>query len=241
MPENIRVKNAIEVRDITKTYFDGVEFQALNGISFTIKEGEFVAITGPSGSGKSTLLNILTALDLPTTGKVLIDGEEIDKMTNIQLAKLRNEKIGFIFQSFNLINTMTALENVELPLLIRDISKADRQKRAIELLDSFMLKSKINVTPTKLSGGQQQRVAIARALVTDPKILIGDEPTGDLNTDDTEVIMKSLRSLNAKTGKTLVIVTHDPEVAAQAERIIQLRDGKVINIKINTSYKKLKS
>ncbi len=229
--QNTANEYAIEAIDLRKTYHGGEDVEVLRGINFKIKKGEFVAIIGPSGSGKSTLLNILSALDLPSSGKVLIDGSNIDELSNYELADLRNKKIGFIFQSFNLINTMTAIGNVELPLIFRGTPKAERERRAIELLDLVGIKRK-EALPTKLSGGQQQRVAIARALITEPEILLADEPTGDLNTEDTENIMKILRRLNKEAHKTLVIVTHNPEVANQAERIISIRDGKIIEIKV---------
>jgi putative ABC transport system ATP-binding protein len=223
-------KYAVEVSGLRKTYHDGVDVEVLMGMDFKIREGEFVAIIGPSGSGKSTLLNILSALDLPSSGRVLIGGHDIGQMSNYELANLRNREIGFVFQSFNLINTMTAIENVELPLIVTGLPKEERHRRAAELLNSFGIERK-NVLPLKLSGGQQQRVAIARALITDPEIVLGDEPTGDLNTEDTTMIMKIFRRLNEETGKTLVIVTHNPDVANQAERIISLRDGRIVSIK----------
>ena len=228
--ENAGVKYAIEATDVRKTYHDGVDVEVLRGMSFKVREGEFVAIIGPSGCGKSTLLNILSALDLPSSGKVLIGGQDIGEMDNVELARLRNKRIGFVFQSFNLINTMTAMENVELPLVVEGMPKEERQRRAESLLNSFGIERK-NVLPVKLSGGQQQRVAIARALVTDPEILLGDEPTGDLNTEDTGRIMGLLVKLNRETGKTLLIVTHNPDVAAMAERTISLRDGRIVAIK----------
>ncbi len=217
---------------LRKVYYDGAEAEVLKGIDFKIKSGEFVSIIGPSGSGKSTLLNIMSALDLPTSGKVLINGHDIREMSNYELAALRNRKIGFVFQAFNLINTMTAMENVELPLVVAGIPKDERRRRASELLESFGIERK-DVLPTKLSGGQQQRVAIARALIAEPEIILGDEPTGDLNTEDTAIIMRILRGLHDKTGKTLVVVTHNPDVARQAERTISLRDGKVVGIQLN--------
>ncbi len=225
-----RRSSVIEVSGLKKTYHDGVDVPVIHGMSFAIAKGEFVAIIGPSGSGKSTLLNLLSALDLPSSGKILIDGQDLSEMDNIELARLRNRKIGFIFQSFNLINTMTALENVELPLVVGGVPRAERKRRASALLESFGIERK-EVVPLQLSGGQQQRVAIARALVTDPEIIIGDEPTGDLNTEDTQRIMHLLKKLNRETGKTLVVVTHNPEVAEQAERIISLRDGRIVAIK----------
>lgn len=220
----------VEVADLRKTYHDGVDVEVLRGMSFRVRDGEFIAIIGPSGCGKSTLLNILSALDLPSSGTVIIDGHDLGEMSNYDLARLRNRTIGFIFQSFNLINTMTAIENVELPLVVTGVPKAERHAKAAKLLDSFGIERK-DVLPLKLSGGQQQRVAIARALVTDPDILLADEPTGDLNSEDTEKIMALFRKLNRETGKTLVIVTHNPDVAQQAERIISLRDGMIVAIK----------
>jgi len=200
---------------------------ALHNVNFTVREGEFVSIIGPSGSGKTTLLNLLGALDRPSTGKVYIDGIDVSKLPNAELAMIRNKKLGFVFQDFNLISRMSAGENVELPLLIEGISGEERARRARVLLDRFGIGSKCDRNVNKLSGGERQRVAVARALANDPPIVLADEPTGNLDTKNTEVMMEFMRQLNSEFGKTVVIITHNPEVAKNAKRIIAIRDGQI--------------
>lgn len=217
----------IVARDLTKVYKMGAqEVCALCGVSLTIERGEVVAIMGPSGSGKSTLMNILGCLDLPTSGEYSLDGEEVSLLKDDQLADIRNRKVGFVFQSFNLLNRTTALGNVELPLRYAGITSG-RRNLALEALESVGLKDRVTHRPTELSGGQQQRVAIARALVNNPAIIMADEPTGNLDSKVGKEIMALLLDLNRKKGTTLIIITHDPTVAAQTQRAIHLRDGLV--------------
>jgi putative ABC transport system ATP-binding protein len=212
---------------LTKVYKMGdVEVQALRGLSMQIDKGEVVAIVGPSGSGKSTLMNILGCLDRPTEGEYTLDGVSVAKMKDDQLAEVRNRKVGFIFQSFNLLSRSTALSNVELPLRYSGASKG-RKERARQSLIAVGLESRINHRPYELSGGQQQRVAIARALVNDPAIIMADEPTGNLDSKVGQEIMDLLLKLNRDSGTTLIIVTHDPKIAAQTQRVIRIRDGVV--------------
>ncbi|MBP9040563.1 MAG: ABC transporter ATP-binding protein [Anaerolineaceae bacterium] len=217
----------IQTYDLRKTYKIGaVEVHALAGVSITINRGEVVAIMGPSGSGKSTLMNLLGCLDRPTSGRYILDGEEVSELDDDQLAGIRNRKVGFVFQSFNLLSRSTALANVELPMRYAGVSK-ERVQRAATALESVGLADRMNHKPTELSGGQQQRVAIARALVNRPAILMADEPTGNLDSKSGKEIMDLLLSLNKKYGTTLIIVTHDPNIAAQTQRIIHLKDGLV--------------
>jgi len=218
----------IRLDSVVKTYSgNGVATPALRGVSLDIAEGEFVAIVGPSGSGKSTLMNMVGALDKPTSGKVLIDGVDISKLNDRELAELRNKKIGLIFQSFNLIHRMNALQNVEFPLEARNVPPKYRSYKALKALQIVGLGDKANRVPSKLSGGEQQRVAVARALVTEPPILLGDEPTGNLDTKNTKSITDLLHHLNRTIGKTVVIITHNMEIANEADRIIQIRDGQI--------------
>jgi putative ABC transport system ATP-binding protein len=215
----------IIAENLTKVYQMGdVEVHALRGLSMQINRGEVVAIVGPSGSGKSTLMNMLGCLDLPTSGEYILDGERVSNLTGDQLADIRNRKVGFIFQSFNLLSRQTALANVELPLRYSGMTKG-RKERARQALIAVGLENRITHRPFELSGGQQQRVAIARALVNDPAIIMADEPTGNLDSKVGQEIMDLLLKLNRESGTTLIIVTHDPKVAAQAQRIIRVRDG----------------
>jgi len=210
---------------LTKVYKMGdVEVQALRGLSLQINKGEMVAIMGPSGSGKSTLMNILGCLDRPTAGTYLLDGEHVAELSDDQLANVRNRKVGFIFQSFNLLSRVSALSNVELPLRYSGITEG-RRERARESLIAVSLQDRMNHRPYELSGGQQQRVAIARALVNKPAIIMADEPTGNLDSKVGQEIMDLLTALNRDSGTTLIIVTHDPRIAAQTQRTIRIRDG----------------
>ena len=215
----------IVANNLSKVYKMGnQDVCALCGVSLEIGRGEVVSIMGPSGSGKSTLMNILGCLDLPTSGEYSLDGEEVSLLTDDELADIRNRKVGFVFQSFNLLNRTTALANVELPLRYAGITTS-RRDLALEALEAVGLKERVMHRPTELSGGQQQRVAIARALVNDPAIIMADEPTGNLDSKVGKEIMALLLDLNHKKGTTLIIITHDPSVAAQTQRIIHLRDG----------------
>jgi putative ABC transport system ATP-binding protein len=217
----------IELKNLTKTYKLGDEvLNALDGIDCTINAGEFVAITGPSGSGKSTLANIIGGLDKPTGGTVIVDGSDLSHVRDRQLSDYRNHHIGFVFQSFNLQGTQTAMENVMLPLVFSRMKSRDRKARAKECLEAVGLGDRLKHRPSQLSGGQRQRVAIARALAVKPSIILADEPTGNLDTARGDEIMKLLRDLN-KQGITLIIITHDPAIAKQADRIINIRDGKI--------------
>jgi putative ABC transport system ATP-binding protein len=219
------MSNVIEARDIRKIYKMGeVEVEALGGVSFHIKRGEVIAIMGPSGSGKSTLMNTLGCLDRPTSGEYMLDGEPVASLNDDQLASIRNRKVGFVFQSFNLLSRQTAITNVELPLRYSG-SQEGRRERAIEALKAVGLGDRMTHRPYELSGGQQQRVAIARAIVNNPAIIMADEPTGNLDSKVGQEIMSLLLTLNKESGTTLIIVTHDPTVAEQTQRVIRLRDG----------------
>jgi len=219
---------AIKFENVWKIYKLGtVEVAALRGLSIEIKRGEHLAMMGPSGSGKSTFLHLAGALDRPTKGRVVIEGRDPSKLNDDELSKLRNRYIGFVFQTFNLIPRLTALENVMLPLVVRGVDGSERRKRAIEALEQVGLGDRINHRPTELSGGEQQRVAIARAIVTRPRIILADEPTGNLDSASAKEIVKVLSRLNRELGITLVVVTHDPEVASAAERMVKIRDGAI--------------
>lgn len=216
----------IVTKDLRKIYQMGqIEVRALDGVSFSIDRGDVVAIMGASGSGKSTLMNLLGCLDRPTSGDYLLDGEEVQTLDDDQLASIRNRKVGFVFQSFNLLPRATALSNVELPMRYAGMVKKERLERAEEALNSVGLNDRIHHRPTELSGGQQQRVAVARALVNDPAILMADEPTGNLDSKSGKEIMELLLELNRTRGTTLIVVTHDPAIAAHTRRVIRLRDG----------------
>ncbi|ERT35916.1 ABC transporter ATP-binding protein [Fusobacterium animalis] len=218
----------ITVDNINKTYKNGsLELQVLKNISFKVDKGEFLAIMGSSGSGKSTMMNILGCLDNQYEGRYILDGIDISKSTENELSEIRNKKIGFIFQSFNLLPRLTALENVELPLVYSSIPKEERHKRANELLEMVGLKERTHHRPNELSGGQRQRVAIARALANNPSIILADEPTGNLDSKSEEEIIEILQKLN-KMGKTIVIVTHEPSIGEIAERKIVFKDGEII-------------
>lgn len=220
----------IEVRDLRKTYGSGdTAVHALRGLDLTVEKGEYIAIMGASGSGKSTLLNILGCLDVPSGGKYLLDGIDTGEFDEEQLSLLRNRKIGFVFQSFNLVPRTTALANVELPLVYAGVRRAQRRERALAALDLVGLKDRTHHRPNELSGGQQQRVAIARALVTSPAIVLADEPTGNLDTDSSREVLGILDRLNA-SGRTVVLITHEDEVAAHAMRTVRVVDGRVAGV-----------
>ncbi len=220
-------KIVLETKNVVKEYkMDGLVVRALHGVSLTIYDGEFVAIIGPSGSGKSTLMHIIGCLDVPTSGEVFLDGHQVGKMQERSLAEIRNKKIGFVFQSFNLLSRTSALENVALPLLYNGTTEEDSQRLAKESLSKVGLGDRLNHHPNQLSGGQQQRVAIARALVTNPTIILGDEPTGNLDSKSGKEVMDIFHSLH-RQGKTIVLITHDAKIAKQADRSIWLQDGKI--------------
>jgi len=217
----------IELTDVTKRYRVGdQDIRALDGITLTVEQGEYAAIIGPSGSGKSTLMHLLGCLDIPSTGKVVIDGVDVSRASDGRLAEMRNEKIGFVFQSFNLLAKFNVLENVELPMIYSGVSKKERRARAIAAVERVGLMDRAKNTPLQLSGGQMQRVAIARALVNDPKIVFADEPTGNLDSNTGASILRLFRELSEQ-GRTIVLVTHDNEIADNAPRRIEIRDGKI--------------
>ena len=221
-------KTQLELRKVHKHYEMGDSIvKAVNGVDLEIKQGDFLAIVGPSGSGKSTMMNLVGALDIATEGDIFLDGLNIEHLEESDLAQIRGKKVGFIFQTFNLIPTQTALENVMLPMLFQGIEKQERLERARELLEKVGLGDRMTHLPTELSGGQRQRVAIARALANNPDIILADEPTGNLDTKTGDEVMKMFEQLN-KEGKTIIIVTHDLELAARAERIIKLKDGEIV-------------
>jgi putative ABC transport system ATP-binding protein len=225
----------LECRNIIKTYRAGEEDNVvLKGVSFSIKKGEFVAIMGPSGSGKSTLMNIIGCLDTPTSGEYLLDGEDVSKLDEDRLAEVRARKIGFVFQSFNLLQRATVMRNVTMPLAFADVPRAERHDRAAAALRAAALDEKYwEYRPNQLSGGMMQRVAIARALVNDPAIILADEPTGNLDTKTGEQVLIGFQELNREQGRTIIMITHEHDVADHAGRIITLRDGNIVSDKAN--------
>lgn len=217
----------VEIRDMCKIYNPGEnEVRALNHVDVSIEEGEFVAIIGQSGSGKSTLMNMLGCLDVPTSGSYRLHGTDVAGMSDNELSDIRNREIGFVFQGFNLIQNLTALENVELPLIYRGVSKGKRRQLAEAALEKVGLGNRMDHKPSEMSGGQQQRVAIARAIAQAPPIILADEPTGNLDSGSTKEIMQIMKELH-KEGRTVILITHDNEIAAQAERVIKIMDGKI--------------
>jgi putative ABC transport system ATP-binding protein len=226
----------IELRNITKDYANGKEVtRILKGVSFDVKKGEFIAIMGPSGSGKSTLMHILGALDTPTSGTYLLDGQDVSKLAQDELAKIRKSKIGFVFQAFHLLPRATVLRNVALPLVYADIEREERERRAREaLLSAGLDESRHLHLSNQLSGGQMQRVAIARALVNDPSIILADEPTGNLDSKTGDLVLGTFQKLHAD-GRTIILITHEPYVAEHAERILVVKDGNLIENRVNTN------
>lgn len=217
----------IHIENMKKIYNPGEnEVRALNGIDLDIEKGDLVAIVGHSGSGKSTLMNMLGCLDTPTSGKYVLDGQDVASMTDNQLADVRNKEIGFIFQGFNLISNLDAVGNVELPLVYRGVSKNERKQLAMEALKSVGLEDRMKHKPNEMSGGQQQRVAVARAVAAKPPIILADEPTGNLDTKSTQEILEILKELH-RSGRTVIIITHDEEIASQAHRVIRILDGRI--------------
>lgn len=227
-------KTIIKLDNVEKTYTIGedVEVPAIRGISMEVKKGEFIAIVGPSGCGKSTLMNMVGALDVPTAGRIFLEGKDIAEMSESDLANIRGRKIGFVFQQFNLIQTLDALGNVALPMIFQDVSEEKRKKRAKKLLRMVDLGDRMNHKPKELSGGQQQRVAIARALANDPDMILADEPTGNLDSKSGKQIMEMLGKLHLEGGKTIVMVTHDLHLVNYAHRVIYLKDGQVLKEKV---------
>ena len=226
---NSENKHLVELRDVYKIYGEGLESEvrALNGVSLVIERGEFVAIVGQSGSGKSTMMNVLGCLDVPTYGEYYLDGTDVQMLSDTQLSRIRNKQIGFIFQQYNLIQNLTVLENVELPLIYQGIDPIDRRDMALDALERVGLADRIKHRPTQMSGGQQQRVAIARAIATHPPIIMADEPTGALDSHTGLEVLEFLRRLN-REGSTVILITHDNGIAATARRIVRLTDGEIV-------------
>jgi putative ABC transport system ATP-binding protein len=227
----VNLASMIEIKNITKTYNTGdIKFNALKSVDFKIEDGEFVAIMGPSGSGKSTLMHILGALDTPTSGKYFLDGKDVSKFSDDELADIRKDKIGFVFQAFNLLPRTTVLRNVMLPLIYEGVSKEEREKGAVTaLLSAGLDEAHFQHKSNQLSGGQIQRVAIARALVNNPTIILADEPTGNLDTKTGEIVLGTFQRLNKDNKRTIILITHEHEVAEHAERIIFIRDGEIVS------------
>lgn len=230
------MSNIIDVKNISKIYQGAVETVALDNVSFAIKKGEFVAIMGPSGSGKSTLMHIIGALDTPTSGSYILDGEEVQNLLDDELSEIRNRKIGFIFQAFNLLPRTSALKNVMLPMRYAGIPKEERRIRAEKYLGMVGLGERLNHGSNQLSGGQQQRVAIARGIAMNPAILLADEPTGNIASSQAEEVMSIFQRINDE-GHTIVMITHEPDIAQHAKRIIQIRDGRIVGDKVNKQKK----
>jgi len=222
--------NIIELNEVWKIYQMGeVKVEALRGLNFSVGKGEYVSVMGPSGSGKSTAMNMIGCLDIPTKGHIKLSGKDISQLEESELAQIRGKKIGFIFQSFNLVETLTAKENVMLPMVFQGYSREEREKKARELLEMVGLGDRINHKPSELSGGQRQRVAIARALCNDPEVILADEPTGNLDSKTGKTVMDFLRDLHQKEGRTIIVVTHDKKVADFADRMLYLKDGKIVD------------
>ncbi|MDO5392068.1 MAG: ABC transporter ATP-binding protein [Eubacteriales bacterium] len=234
------MEKLIEIRDMCKIYNPGEnEVRALDHVNLDVYEGELVAIIGHSGSGKSTLMNMLGCLDVPTSGQYFLHGMDVSCLTDNDLSEIRNREIGFIFQGFNLISNLTAVGNVELPLIYRGVGKAERERLAHDSLCMVGLEKRMNHKPSEMSGGQQQRVAIARAIAARPPVILADEPTGNLDSSSTKEIMGILRKLHSE-GRTVIIITHDDEIAAQAKRIIRIMDGKIVEDYENENYEEIK-
>jgi len=223
---------AIYLDNVKKVYGGAVPTVALDGVTLGVKRGEMVSIVGPSGSGKSTLLNIMGALDRPTSGDVFIAGREISRLGDEELSRVRNRYIGFVFQAFNLINRMSVLRNVELPLVVRGVPAAERRRRALDALKLLGVDHLWAKSPRFLSGGEQQRVAIARALIGDPEFVLADEPTGNLDSRNAETVMRALLNVNREAGKTVIIVTHNMELAAMTDKIFRIRDGRIEGVEV---------
>ena len=237
MNRNIE-ENIIEMKNITKSFYIGTENQLdiLKGLDITVRKGEFVSIVGTSGSGKSTLMNIIGALDRPTSGSYILDSTDINEISDNGLSEIRNKKIGFVFQTFNLIPRSSALKNVELPMLYAGVNKKERAERAEELLELVGMKDRMSHQPNELSGGQKQRVAIARALVNNPSIILADEPTGALDSATGRLVMDLFHKVHEEEGKTTVFITHNNELADETQRIITLKDGNIVSERENNNY-----
>jgi putative ABC transport system ATP-binding protein len=231
-------KNVIEMKNIIKSFYIGTpnQLNILKGLDITVKEGEFVSIIGTSGSGKSTLMNIIGALDRATSGEYMLDGSNINDISDDGLSEVRNKKIGFVFQTYNLIPRSTALSNVELPMLYKGSGKKERRERAEQLMELVGMKDRMTHQPSELSGGQKQRVAIARALVNNPSIILADEPTGALDSATGRMVMDLFHKIHEEEGKTIVLITHNNELADETERIITLRDGNITSVEENKKY-----